>query len=65
MTSDFKILGNFYSPYSIIREIDINDKKIGEIKTLMKQCLYPTINSIIFKRYSGKKELSKVLNEKY
>ena len=64
MTSDFKILENFYSPYSIIREIDINDKKIGEINTLMKQCLYPTIYSIIGKRYSGKTELSKVLNER-
>ena len=64
MNNDFKILENFYSPYSIVREIDINDKKIGEINTLMKQCLYPTIYSIIGKRYSGKTELSKVLNER-
>ena len=64
MTNDFKILDDFYSPYSIIRDIDINDKKIGEINTLVKQCLYPTIYSIIGKRYSGKTELSKVLNER-
>ena len=64
MNNDFKILENFYSPYSIVREIDINDKKIGEINTLMKKCLYPTIYSIIGKRYSGKTELSKVLNER-
>jgi len=64
MTNDFNILDNFYSPYSIIREIDINNKKIGEINTLVKQCLYPTVYSIIGKRYSGKTELSKVLNER-
>ena len=64
MINDFNILDNFYSPYSIIREIDINNKKIGEINTLVKQSLYPTIYSIIGKRYSGKTELSKVLNER-
>ena len=64
MTNDFNILDNFYSPYSIIREIDINNKKIGEINTLVKQCLYPTIYSIVGKRYSGKTELSKVLHER-
>ena len=64
ITNDFNILDNFYSPYSIIRDIDINNKKIGEINTLVKQCLYPTIYSIIGKRYSGKTELSKVLEEK-
>ena len=56
MDNDFNILDNFYSPYSIIRDIDINNKKIGEINTLVKQCLYPTIYSIIGKRYSGKTE---------
>ena len=64
MTNDFNILENFYAPYSIIREIDINNKNIGEINTLVKQCLYPTIYAIIGKRYSGKTELSKVLNER-
>ena len=64
MTNDFNILDNFYAPYSIIREIDINNKNIGEINTLVKQCLYPTIYAIIGKRYSGKTELSKVLNER-
>ena len=64
MINDFNVLDNFYSPYSIIREIDINNKKIGEINTLVKQSLYPTIYSIIGKRYSGKTELSKVLNER-
>ena len=64
MINDFNILDEFYSPYSIIRDIDINNKKIGEINALVKQCLYPTIFSIIGKRYSGKTELSKVLNER-
>ena len=64
MSNDFNILDDFYSPYSIIRDIDINNKKIGEINSLVKQCLYPTIYSIIGKRYSGKTELSKVLNER-
>ena len=64
MTNDFNILDNFYAPYSIIREIDINNKNIGDINTLVKQCLYPTIYAIIGKRYSGKTELSKVLNER-
>ena len=64
MINDFNVLDKFYSPYSIIREIDIDNKKIGEINTLVKQNLYPTIYSIIGKRYSGKTELSEVLNER-
>ena len=64
MNNDFNVLENFYAPYSIIREIDINDKKVSEINTLVKQCLYPTIYAIIGKRYSGKTELSKVLNKR-
>ena len=64
MNNDFNVLDNFYAPYSIIHDIDINNKRIGEINTLVKQCLYPTIYAIIGKRYSGKTELSKVLNQR-
>ena len=63
MNEDINSLDNFYSPYSIIREIDINGKTVGDINILTKQCLYPTIYSIIGKRYSGKTELSKILEE--
>ena len=63
-TKEFVLLEDFYSPYSIIRDVDINNKGMGEVNTLIKQCLYPTIYSIIGKRYSGKTELSKVLNER-
>ena len=63
MNKDLNIIDNFYSPYSIIRDIDINGKKIGDINILVKQCLYPTIYSIIGKRYSGKTELGKILEE--
>ncbi len=63
-TKEFNLIEDFYSPYSIIREIDINNKSIWEVNSLLKQCLYPTIYSIIGKRYSGKTELSKVLNER-
>ena len=63
MNKDLNAIDNFYSPYSIIRDVDINNKTIGEINILTKQCLYPTIYSIIGKRYSGKTELSKILEE--
>jgi len=63
MNKDLNAIDNFYSPYSIIRDIDINNKTIGEINILTKQCLYPTIYSIIGKRYSGKTALSKILEE--
>ena len=63
MSKDLNTLDNFYSPYSIIRDIDVDGKTIGEINILTKQCLYPTIYSILGKRYSGKTELSKVLEE--
>ena len=63
MNKDLNEIDDFYSPYSIIREVDINGKTIGEINNLTKQCLYPTIYSIIGKRYSGKTELSKILEE--
>ena len=63
MNKDLNIIDNFYSPYSIIRDIDINEKTIGEINILTKQCLYPTIYSIVGKRYSGKTELGKILEE--
>jgi len=60
---DLNIIDNFYSPYSIIRDIDINGKTIGDINILTKQCLYPTIYSIMGKRYSGKTELGKILEK--
>ena len=63
MNQDLNEIDNFYSPYSIIRDIDINGKKDGDINILVKQCLYPTIYSIIGKRYSGKTELGKILEE--
>ena len=62
-TNDLKDLFSFYNPYSLIREIDTN-KSITEMNKIIKQNLYPLIYSIIGKRYSGKTELSKVLNEK-
>ena len=53
----------FYSPFSIIQNIDAN-KSIAEVNSDLKRHLYPIIYSIICKRYSGKTELSKVLEEK-
>ena len=53
----------FYSPFSIIHNIDAN-KSIAEVNSDLKRHLYPIIYSIIGKRYSGKSELSKVLEEK-
>ena len=53
----------FYSPFSIIQNIDAN-KSIAEVNSDLKRHLYPIIYSIIGKRYSGKSELSKVLEEK-
>ena len=61
--NNFNLLTEFYSPYSIIREIDCN-KSIDDINVLLKQNLYPIIYSILGKRYSGKTTLSKVLKEK-
>ena len=60
---NLKELYDFYKPYSIIRDVD-SDKSIPEVNKLIKQNLYPIIYCIIGKRYSGKTELSKVLNEK-
>ena len=61
--NNFNSLTEFYSPYSLIREIDCN-KSIDEINSLLKQNLYPIIYSIIGKRYSGKTTLSQILKEK-
>ena len=61
--NDLNELFLFYNPYSIIREIDTN-KDITEMNKIIKQNLYPLIYCIIGKRYSGKTELSKVMNEK-
>ena len=61
--NDLNELFLFYNPYSVIREIDTN-KDIPEMNKIIKQNLYPLIYCIIGKRYSGKTELSKVMNEK-
>ena len=61
--NNFNLLTAFYSPYSLIREIDCN-KSIDEINSLLKQNLYPIIYSIIGKRYSGKTTLGQILKEK-
>ena len=63
INKDIKSIDDFYSPFSIIREVNIDNKTIGEINNLIKQCLYPTIYSIIGKRYSGKSKLGKVLEK--
>ena len=56
-------INNFYSPFSIIHNIDAN-KSIAEVNSDLKKKLYPIIYTIIGKRYSGKTELSKELNNK-
>ena len=61
--NNFNLLTEFYSPYSLIREIDCN-KSLDEINSLLKQNLYPIIYSIIGKRYSGKTTLGQILKEK-
>ena len=61
--NNFNLLTEFYSPYSLIREIDCN-KSIDEINSLLKQNLYPIIYSIVGKRYSGKTTLGQILKEK-
>ena len=61
--NNFNSLTEFYSPYSLIREVDCN-KSIDETNVLLKQNLYPVIYSIIGKRYSGKTTLSKIMKEK-
>ena len=63
MNNNFNLLTEFYSPYSLIREIDCN-QPIDNINNLLKQNLYPIIYSIVGKRYSGKTTLSKVLKDK-
>ena len=63
MNNNFNILKEFYSQYSLIREINCN-QSIDNINNVLKQNLHPIIYSIIGKRYSGKTTLSKVLREK-
>ena len=58
-----EIINKFYIPFSIIHNIDAN-KSIAEVNSELKVHLYPIIYTIIGKRYSGKTELSKVLNNK-
>ena len=61
--NNYNLITEFYSPYSVIREIDCN-QSIDGINILFKQNLYPIIYSIIGKRYSGKTTLSQILKEK-
>ena len=61
--NNLKEVVSFYNPYSVIREIDTN-KPIPEMNQSIKQNLYPLVYCMIGKRYSGKTELSKVMNEK-
>ena len=56
-------VNKFYTPFSIIHNIDAN-KSIAEVNSEIKKNLYPIIYSIIGKRYSGKTELSKELKNK-
>ena len=63
MNNNFNVLNDFYSQYSLIRDIDCN-QPIDNINNSLKQNLYPKVYSIIGKRYSGKTTLSKVLKEK-
>ena len=63
MNNNFNELVKFYSPYSLIRNIDCN-KTSTEVNSLIKQNLYPIIYTIIGKRYSGKSTLSRLLNAK-
>jgi adenylate kinase len=53
----------FYEPYGIMRYVDAS-KSIGEVNNLFKQNLYPIVYSIIGKRYAGKTEICKLLNNK-
>ena len=53
----------FYSPFSIVHKVDANGA-IAKINSDLKKLLYPTIYSIIGKRYSGKTTLSKELEKK-
>ena len=56
-------INNFYTPFSIIHNIDAS-KSITEVNGELKRHLYPIIYCIIGKRYSGKTELSKELKNK-
>ena len=53
----------FYSPFSIVHKVDANGA-IAKVNSDLKKLLYPTIYSIIGKRYSGKTTLSKELEKK-
>ena len=57
-----KELIDFYSIYGIVKEIN-GDLQSNEVIKQFKEFLYPVIYTIIGKKYSGKTELSKVLNQ--
>ena len=61
--NNFNALTEFYSTYSIIREIDCN-QSIDNINSILRENLYPIIYSIIGKRYSGKTTLSQIMKER-
>ena len=54
-------ISNFYSPFSVVHRVDVNDS-IAQVNTNLKKELYPNIYSIIGKRYAGKTTLSEELN---
>lgn len=60
---ELKPLIEFYSKYGIVKEVNA-DLKETEVTRKFKQSLYPVIYSIIGKRYSGKTELSSLLQER-
>ncbi|MCQ2820711.1 MAG: ATP-binding protein, partial [archaeon] len=51
----------FYSKFGIVKELN-GDRPQNELTILFREALYPVIYTIIGKKYSGKTELSKVLN---
>ena len=56
-------INKFYSPFSIVHKVDANGA-IAKVNSDLKKLLYPTIYSIIGKRYSGKTTLGKELENK-
>lgn len=53
----------FYRQYGIVRDINA-DMEPGQVYSNVKENLYPTIYSLIGKKYSGKSTISKIIAEK-
>lgn len=58
-----KDLLSFYKQVGVLRDINA-DKTPRDITVQFKQSIYPTVYSIIGKRYSGKTELSQILYQR-